>query len=108
MIQEVLAVSELKPTTQRGIRGNIVNVPIDIEHSVNILPREFDRTSTIQLAFKRRLQYKGSYIREWVRPHAVYSAAEYLDKQPLYQEEGISVSLDFLLTHQLDNVCCRR
>ena len=94
---------ELRPTTQLGIRGNIVNVPIDIELSVNILPREFDRTSTIQLAFKRRLQYKGSYIREWVRPHAVYRAAEYLVKQPLYQEEGIGVSLDFLARHQLEN-----
>ena len=89
---------ELRPTTQLGIRGNIVNVPIDIEECVNILPREFDRTSTIQLAFKRRLQYKGSYIREWVRPHAVYRAAEYLVKQPLYKEEGIGVSLDFLGT----------
>ena len=67
---------ELRPTTQLGIRGNIVNVPIDIEESVNILPREFDRTSTIQLAFKRRLQYKGSYYREWVRPHSVYRAAQ--------------------------------
>ena len=66
-------------------------------------PREFDRTSTIQLAFKRRLQYKGSYIREWVRPHAVYRAAEYLVKQPFYQEEGIGVSFDFLASHQLDN-----
>ena len=94
---------ELRPTTQLGIKGNIVNVPIDIEESVNILPREFDRTSTIQLAFKLRLQYKGSFIREWVRPHAVYRAAEYLVKQPLYQEEGIGVSLDFLARHQLDN-----
>ena len=94
---------ELRPTTQLGIRGNIVNVPIDIELSVNILPREFDRTSTIQLAFKRRLKYQGSYIREWIRPHAVYRAAEYLVKQPLYQEEGIGVSLDFLARHQQDN-----
>ena len=91
---------ELRPTTQLGIRGNIVNVPIDIEQSVNILPREFYRTSTIQLAFKRRLQYKGNYIAEWVRPHAVYRATEYLVKQPLYQEEGIGVSLEFLARHQ--------
>ena len=61
---------ELRPTTQLGIRGNKVNVPIDIEQSVNILPRDFDRTSTIQLAFKRRLQYKGSYFREWIRPRS--------------------------------------
>ena len=94
---------ELRPTTQLGIRGNIVNVPIEIEESVNILPKEFDRTSTIQLAFKRRLQYRGSYIKEWIRPHAVYRAAEFLVKQPLYQEEGIGVNLDFLARHQLDN-----
>ena len=91
---------ELRPTTQLGIRGNIVNVPIDIEESVNILPREFDRTSTIQLAFKRRIQYKGSYMSEWIRPHAVYRAAEYLVKQPLYQEEGIGISIEFLARHQ--------
>ena len=98
---------ELRPTTQLGIRGNIVNVPIDIEQSVNILPREFDRMSTIQLAFKRRLQYKGSYFQEWIRPHAVYRAAEFLVKQPLYQEEGIGVNLDFLARHQLENEVCR-
>ena len=98
-----MQLTELRPTTQLGIKGNIVNVPIDLEQSVNILPREFDRTSTIQLAFKRRLQYKGSYIKEWVRPHAVYRAAEYLVKQPLYQEEGIGVSLDFLAKHHQEN-----
>ena len=91
---------ELRPTTQLGIRGNIVNVPIDIEECVNILPREFDHTSTIQLAFKRRLQYKGSYYREWIRPHTVFRAAEYLVKKPLYQEEGIGVNLEFLARHQ--------
>ena len=91
---------ELRPTTQLGIRGNIVNIPIDIEESVNILPRDFDRTSTIQLAFKRRLQYKGSYIREWIRPYAIYRAVQYLVKQPLYKEEGIGISIDFLARHQ--------
>ena len=30
---------ELRPTTQLGIRGNIVNVPIDIEECVKVLPR---------------------------------------------------------------------
>ena len=94
---------ELKPTTQLGIKGNIVNVPIDIEESVSILPREFDRTSTIQLAFKRRLRYKGSFIREWIRPHAVYQAAKYLVGQTLYKEEGIGVSLDFLARHQQES-----
>ena len=95
-----MQIRELRPTTQLGIRGNIFNVPIDIEESVNILPREFDRTSTIQLAYKRRLQYKSSVMEEWVRPHAVYQAAEYLIKQPLYQEEGIGVSIVFLARHQ--------
>ena len=54
------------------------------------------------MAFKRRLQYKSSYHRECVRPQAVYRAAEYLVKQPLYQEEGISINLDFLARRQLD------
>ena len=90
---------ELRPTTQLGIRGNIVNVPIEIENSVDMLPREFDRTSTIQLAFKRRIRYKGSFMKEWVRPHRIYEAARYLVNRPLYLEEGIGLAVNFQSKH---------
>ena len=37
---------------------------------------------------------------EWVRPHAVYRAAEYMVEQTLYEKEGIEVNINFLAQHQ--------
>ena len=42
---------------QLKINGNVVNVPADVNSTVNMLPRLADDTGTIKVQLKRRLQY---------------------------------------------------
>ena len=53
---------------QLKITGNVVNVPVDVNSTVNMLPRYLDvnmlpdETGTIKVQLKRRLQYKSSAL----------------------------------------------
>ena len=40
------------------MRGNFVNIPIDIAPTVNTLPRSLNDTETVTIKFKRKKQYK--------------------------------------------------
>ena len=56
---------------QLGIRGNVINVPLDVQVSVDILPRNFNQMETIQVRLKRRRGDGHAYIFETVRPQEV-------------------------------------
>jgi hypothetical protein len=81
---------------QLGIKGNVVNVPIDICTTTSVLPRSLNESETVQLKLKRKLIYNRTYIYETIRPKVIYDAAKYLVKQPLYQQEGIVLSDSWL------------
>src|SRR5882757_3040333 len=53
---------------QFGIRGSVVNVPIDVQKSIDVLPRAFNNTETVQLLLKRMRQHKTNFINEFIRP----------------------------------------
>ena len=44
---------------QKSVRGNSVNLPIDIAPTVDMLPHTLDNSETIAINFKRRMCYKG-------------------------------------------------
>jgi len=50
-------------------RGNVVNVPADVNSTVNILPRLPQESGTIKVELKRRLQYKASAQSLNARPY---------------------------------------
>ena len=77
----------------------IVNVPIDVEKSVNKLPRTFEQSQTIQLQLFRKMSYKKPYLYETIRPQNVLAAARYLLSTQLFREEGIEVSENW--THDI-------
>ena len=80
---------------QLKIKGNIVNVPADVNNTVNILPRLPQESGTIKVQLKRRLQYKSSALSLNVRPYKILQAANWLaDNSNLYREQGISFSED--------------
>ena len=60
------------------ITGNVVNVPADVNNTVNMLPRLSHETGTIKVQLKRRLQYKSSALSLNIRPHKVMQAAAWL------------------------------
>ena len=56
---------------QLKIKGNVVNVPADVNSTVNMLPRLQEENGTIKVQLKRRLQYKSSALSLNVRPFKV-------------------------------------
>lgn len=77
---------------QINLKGNIVNVPADVNNTVRQLPRMLDDSETIAVKFKRKLCYKHHVSYEKVRPNKVMEAAKWLvQNSPLFQSEGIVV-----------------
>ena len=82
---------------QLKINGNIVNVPVDVNTTISMLPRLSYENGTINVNFKRKLQYKGSALSSNVRPHKVLQAAHWLlNNSSLYQEEGIALNQNWI------------
>ena len=80
---------------QLKIKGNIVNVPADVNNTVNVLPRLPQESGTVKVQLKRRLQYKSSALSLNVRPYKFLQAANWLAANSnLYREHGISFSED--------------
>ena len=86
---------------QLKITDNVVNVPADVNSTVNMLPRLSDETGTIKVQLKRRLQYKSSALSLNIRPHKVMQAAAWLiDASTLYKDEEITIDENWLRSLQ--------
>lgn len=80
---------------QLKIKGNVVNIPADVNNTVNELSRLPEESGTIKVQLKRRLQYKSSALSLNVRPYKILQAANWLaTNSNLYREQGISFSKD--------------
>ena len=81
---------------QFGLKGNLVNVPMNVDTNVSILPRSFSDTYTIQLKLMRQMKNKNAFMYETIRPKVVHTAVKYLVEQELYKDEGIVISNDWM------------
>ena len=81
---------------QFGLKGNLVNVPMNVDTNVSVLPRSFSNTHTIQLKLMRQMKNKNAFMYETIRPKVVHTAVRYLVEQQLYKDEGIVISHDWL------------
>ena len=82
---------------QLKITGDVVNVPADVNCTINMLPRLPDETGTIKVQLERRLQYKSSALSLNIRPHKVMQAAAWLvNTSPLYEDKGITIDQNWL------------
>ena len=82
---------------QFSMRGNIVNVPVDVSPTVNALPRNLADTATVPIQLKKRLCYKSSDYVENVRPVAVVSGLHWLmENSELYKESKIEIDNSWL------------
>lgn len=77
---------------QFGIRGGIVNVPVDVQKMFKTIPINPENARVIHLKLKRKTSYKSHYLYERIRPNKVYEAAELLIKSPLYTKHQIQLS----------------
>ena len=87
-----MQIRELPRGGQYCIKGNVVNVPVDIQPTINTLPREMDENFTVPVKLKKKLVYKKCDFTENVRPAAVISALHWLmNSSSLYKESGIDI-----------------
>ena len=83
---------------QKSVRGNSVNLPIDIAPTVDMLPHTLDNTEIIAINYKRRLCYKGcAFKQENIRPAAVWKAVKYLmTHSQMYKELDIQLDTSWI------------
>ena len=95
---EFMNIRSLGRERQHGLHGMVVNVPIDIDKTVNQLPRTFLQSQTIQLQLFRKLSFSKPYLYETIRPNVVLEAARYLSNTELFKLEKVVVSEDWVNT----------
>ena len=67
-------------------------MPVDIQPTVNCLPRPMDENFTVAVQLKKRLSYKKVDFKENVRPLRVLTAVHWLvNNSELYKKSGIVV-----------------
>ena len=87
-----MQIRELPRGGQMSVKGNVVNVPVDIQPTVNALPRQINEHVTIAVKLKKRLSHKSACFSENVRPNMVLSALHWLmENSEMYKTSGIKI-----------------
>ena len=87
-----MQIRQLPRGGQLSIKGNVVNVPVDVSPTVNALPRTLDDSATVSVKLKKKRAYKSSDFVENVRPSAVLSALHWLmSNSEMYQSAEIHI-----------------
>lgn len=76
---------------QQGLVGNVVNVPINIQNTLNQLPRNFEQCQYIQLKFMRKYDYKKAQWENTVSRDKIAKALNFLINQSLFKELNIKI-----------------
>ena len=87
-----MQIRELPRGGQYSLKGNVINVPVDIQPTINCLPRPMDENFTVAIQLKKKLSYKKVDFKENVRPLSVLTALHWLmNNSELYKKSGIIV-----------------
>lgn len=92
----------LKWDRQKGLRGNVVNVPVDVMNTVRSLPRPMGESQTIQVNLMRRMNYNKAYMCDVVRPQLIAKAIDVLRESELFIKLGIVVDNQFFIENPRD------
>ena len=87
---------------QRCIHGPAVNVPTDLSSVCNLLPRLPSQCQILPMKLKRKLQYRGHYMYDFIRPDKGIAALQWLKmNSPLYKD--IEVNSEWVEQAATDN-----
>ena len=87
-----MQIRELPRGGQYSLKGNVINVPVDIQPTINCLPRPMDENFTVAIQLKKKLSYQKIDFKENVRPVRVLTALHWLmNNSELYKKSGIVV-----------------
>lgn len=96
-----MQIREMPRGGKLSLKGNVVNVPADVNTTVKTLPRMQCDKDTILLKFKRKLSYKHHMAFEKIRPNKVFDAAKWLvNNSMLFKNEGIQVDENWINNYQ--------
>ena len=59
-----MQIRELPCGDQYFQKGNVINVPVDVQPTVNCLPRPMDENFTVAVQLKKKLAYKKVDFKE--------------------------------------------
>ena len=91
-----MQIRELPRGGQYSLKGNVINVPVDIQPTINCLPRPMDDNFTVAIQLKKKLSYKTVDFKENVRPLRVLTAVHWLmNNSKLYKNSGIVIDDDW-------------
>ncbi|KAH7945022.1 hypothetical protein HPB49_004958 [Dermacentor silvarum] len=76
---------------QYGIKGQVVNVPIEGQELVQCLPRNVPDDAVIDVHIKRRFVSKASYRRGLVKKSSVHAWLRHLEQSPLCRHLNIQI-----------------
>lgn len=88
-----LKIYSLNP--QLRMKGSVVDMPIEINDILQVLPRSFDKMSTIQVKLKRHMLHSSHYLFKTIQPGVVCEALTYLQNTPLYIKYEIKIGENF-------------
>ncbi|KAK3926609.1 Rhodocoxin [Frankliniella fusca] len=87
--QQILHLGTMGRRGQYGVRGSVINVPTQPDHTVRtvipLLPEE-DELCIVNI--KRKLMHKRAYARSFVEKEKLVQWGRYLQSTPLYREHG--------------------
>ena len=87
-----MQIKELPRRGQYSLKGNVINVPVDIQPTVNCLPRPMDENFTVSAQLKKKLSYKKVNFKENIRPLRLLIALHWLvNKSELYKKSDILI-----------------
>ncbi|XP_063442198.1 uncharacterized protein LOC134722507 [Mytilus trossulus] len=92
-----MQIRQLPRGGQLSVKGNVVNVPVEVQPTINSLPHTIEKSGTISVKLKKKLEFKKCDFSENVRPFAVICALHYLMRtSDLYKSSGIEINEDWI------------
>lgn len=110
MLAPILMFMQIRPlmpnslNPQLGLKGSVVNIPVEVPEMINSLPRTFDNMDTVQVKLKRHINHRSDYMFETVRPWKLRQVMEYLDEKELYKKLGITLKEEFIRELEIQNI----
>ena len=95
---------ELPRGRQLSVKGNVINVPVEIQPVVDALPRPFDENVTVPVKLKKKMSFKSCAFTENVRPLRVLVALHWLmNHSKLYKNANVHIDEDWI--NNVTNSC---
>ncbi|XP_076298854.1 uncharacterized protein LOC143217964 isoform X2 [Lasioglossum baleicum] len=89
---------------QRGIYGQVINVPVAVDTMVNSLPRNINDDHCVYVHIKHKKIHKSRFLHGLVNKRTIKEWLHYLVSTPLYKKYGITINEQFFNNSYFDGL----